>query len=835
MEVLNHSNPWKKDWGSYSPADLGNTFFTYGAKRERGRCYLYDPTAVFEDFKLVDAPLKLDGKDARLFVFTFQDEVDLKDKYAKTSLQPFEICAFFLKKSNGDLSLKLKVHPTLEKKIPLKKGKRLADYPISIDPSKLKRLKSAGLSIWSLLSLVESKDLHVRTRPQKFESLEEGPFNAGISMNSTSHGNIEFEALEDVFDRPEIFQTYYGNWLRDFSQVNIGMLIAPPPDIIKELAAKTNRSLAEQKILDEVGTKLTQDAMVTIIELLASKEFFHNIKPSESSKVTYENRFQYVRNFMMEYGTLTRDILGIYRPEEHIDNPKGLEDDSAINSSYAYFDYEYPLGVSTRTFLYKGEDKESLKIDGGSNMISPACDPTGLKYYIFQDISPQQPSSPGAIPSEIMYDRPAATTYMKQQLELAIASGRNKKGFRHLGAALHVLEDYFAHTNFAEITMIKLGKTAVYAWVDTVEETNNNVNTPKTAEELQNPAYRVVNPPYTCKYEDMSLLATHIPIVTGRFLMDDTIASIVPKIAQVFPLDIEGYYEMKEGERSFGDLLILMVLKDLSATHGALPEEDRPSIFGVTASGLLEGYEYYLSVVDGWRYVRSLPILEVIRYLPDRALHWIGQIMKFYRNLLINLFVPLADDAIKEAQSDYDWDHGTNPSHTQLAKDPADHPLNPLAGQLAVAAVKDVGTRIKAAWNGEGPTGKEIADDVAATYFVHPCKTQWMDEIVLEWMKKNADAVKAAERRSWADLLIKILDPYFPSPREVKEVITEGNVIDVIVDGVKKVISLEDLIAEVQKSMDAKEILEIIKNLEIPQKIPLQFGPQWKIKLPPKG
>ena len=37
--------------------------------------------------------------------------------------------------------------------------------------------------------------------------------------------------------------------------------------------------------------------------------------------------------------------------------------------------------------------------------------------------------------------------------------------FRSLGAAFHVLEDYFSHTNFVELSLRKLGYD-VYPWVE---------------------------------------------------------------------------------------------------------------------------------------------------------------------------------------------------------------------------------------------------------------------------------------------------------------------------------------------------------------------------------
>jgi hypothetical protein len=46
--------------------------------------------------------------------------------------------------------------------------------------------------------------------------------------------------------------------------------------------------------------------------------------------------------------------------------------------------------------------------------------------------------------------------HVERRLRLAVAGGRNRVGFMHLGAALHAVEDLFAHSNWIEIAVDKL-------------------------------------------------------------------------------------------------------------------------------------------------------------------------------------------------------------------------------------------------------------------------------------------------------------------------------------------------------------------------------------------
>ncbi|KAB8336999.1 hypothetical protein FH972_021304 [Carpinus fangiana] len=101
--------------------------------------------------------------------------------------------------------------------------------------------------------------------------------------------------------------------------------------------------------------------------------------------------------------------------------------------------------------------------------------------------------------------------YIRTQLELAISKGRDGRkyddqvamadAFRHLGGALHTLEDFSAHSNFIELCLTKFGVDGIYAFVGDA----CRIDTPRPG--IQVP-----------------------PLVTGTFGMLDALQSIVGEV-----------------------------------------------------------------------------------------------------------------------------------------------------------------------------------------------------------------------------------------------------------------------------------------------------------------
>lgn len=497
----------------------------------------------------------------------------------------------------------------------------------------------------------------------------------GAGFNPGEHGGIELSALTDIFKSAEILNIYYGNWLRDYSQLLVGSTIRLTNIAKKEL--EQSGDLYIFNLLKNNSSKISHEGWVQLLEIFAAKEFVFDI---ESSGKFCHQYADHLETFRKKFGSLTKDILGIYRPEEHIDNPKGLEDESKLP---IFYNYESTKANPTPLGLYAGENAESLKID-----------PTFLlKKYIYT-------------PQPIPY-RPSSDLFVTQQIKLAAQYGNTKEGFRHLGAALHVIEDYFAHSNFIEVALIKMGTTNptlaayknVYPWVQDMQGKDYNT----------------------------------IPIVTGIFLTDDTLASVLPKLAdKMFPIGFDEYEKREIGDRTFSDALITSILTDFS-----LSDEKEKKFYGYTAAELLTAYNSYLTLVDyKSAFINATGILGEFF---DRLLQTVSEVFSNFNNIAFNLLLQSTDETVKETQTlQTNVNYGTNPTHTQLAKDATNHPMNSLASELAKLAVVDIATRIKVIWKtGDDGSGEKLAKYVVDTYTKHPKHTNWEMEIVKIWAKDN--------------------------------------------------------------------------------------------------
>ena len=254
---------------------------------------------------------------------------------------------------------------------------------------------------------------------------------------------------------------YFGNWLRDLSQIIDPKVVLKPGG---------------------TGTGLSRQAFTDIIDVMARAKFGN------------EPAFR-----------VTALQLGVYRPEEHIDNPSGITDGRLIDPEFRGPCLKEELEINTalrmKNFIRSGgpagarasrqhrvRDGESLDSIARANGMTwqelarfnfgtdvkqevsrqlyskagcrkPTAD--GRSYIFTSQDSPgliQIPGSEGSLGTEASY---TAFNYLSKHLRKAVELGKTVDGYRHFGFALHTLEDFFSHTNFVELMLIHLG-----AWVE---------------------------------------------------------------------------------------------------------------------------------------------------------------------------------------------------------------------------------------------------------------------------------------------------------------------------------------------------------------------------------
>jgi len=460
---------------------------------------------------------------------------------------------------------------------------------------------------------------------------QEPPQTAGFGAgrgDKKSHRSFGHESIEDGleiagFDSAQRKAIYFGNWLRDYSQLIDPKLVHPvqgagiyTAEIIQAIAAGQLPRVSRKKL-------------TAIVDLFALKEF-HSLQQTPEDRAHYR---------------VTPKMLGVYRAHEHIDNPTTL-DRNAFDPRSIDKDF---------TALVFPEDKQNAVLPKRS-----------MKRYIRRPIA-----------------------FMIKQLEAAKKEGMTAKGMRYFGEALHVLEDYFAHSNFVELSLKKLGHDEVLLWTTRIEARENS------------------------RHE--------WPVVTGMFGALDIVGSVADPLANLL-YGNEPSPTPEPGERSDFDQVMLILLED----------EDPL---------LREAYELYLKARDNVRkneIYRWINQVTKVAELPNEAIAYATSLIK-------KPLLKWAGDHIATLQTLLDADPNSDASalvsHSQLAKDHDTHPFHTLAVRMAAEAVKDVGQAMFDHWHGNS-AGYGDPRALAEGMIVHPYDTDRFDQMVKDWALANPQRIE---------------------------------------------------------------------------------------------
>lgn len=447
---------------------------------------------------------------------------------------------------------------------------------------------------------LDIKKLHDAARaylddPGAQEDAKRGPvefFGAGRGNNaqfpesSFGHRSIEdglIDADAQFFNTVVRDRIYFGNWLRDFSQFN-------DPAWLKYFQ---NRYLSAGVAAKELVTE--------VLDLGAHKDFEPTVKPSV-----------HIAGFFH----ITTAKLGVYRPEEHIDNPQGLDDGRGADP------------------LFHGP-------------VSPAeiaIDPsTGMKAYI-------KTRGQGFV---------TASEFVEDSLRRA-SKQFSEEATRLFGQALHTLEDLFAHSNFVELALIRLGHTHVFPWVGSATK----------LVVLHN-----------------GKADSRFPMVTGMFGSSDMQVSMGSAIGESLQKPIE----CTAGEFTPASIAALKLIKAVTPDGGKAIE----SLFA-KAHELEEKYPAYVTFMCN---------------VTDSVRSWI-------RAKIGTGVRESAEKQAKQAEAFFKDPHSTAPTHSQLAKDHDDHPLHAIAAKCAKLMVADVGLAMRDVWFKQLPVDELIRR--ALVYMIHP-------------------------------------------------------------------------------------------------------------------
>lgn len=470
---------------------------------------------------------------------------------------------------------------------------------------------------------------------------------------SFGHQSIEDALIDAGFDeKTDLHRIYFGNWLRDFSQVVDPAIVRPGDAQLAKVQAKYKNKLPA---LDTQC--LSRQGLTKLIGILAWKEFF---KTDESFSLR-------AKDLLM--GPRGMEILGGYRPEEHIDNPYTTDptDASLVDPVFT-----------------KPPTKAQLDLNPVTGLLNYIATPTPGQSFL------------------------TAVEYMTGRLQKAMVAGFTDEGLRYFGEGLHVLEDFFSHSNFIEVSFIKLGYPKVVPWV-------------------------TVSPGMK-----------RIPIVTGCFGRSDVLASVGPKFANLIPHEIEDYTLIQPGKRTFTDQAILIVLEDLKQAQKADTTQKNQNYLGLDAASSMDYYNYYLRLRDlvnsGKADWKAAWLFKGMHY----AMEGFFVATHFATYLLFENASHLVDDAQTLAAPDV----GLNPTHSQLAKDHDVHHFHAIAAEVAKQAVRAVGMEMHRHLTNKDKSADPVA--VAKSFIQHPLdhKHAAIDQILGTWAARNPDNMKRAESRT---------------------------------------------------------------------------------------
>ncbi|KAG9239098.1 heterokaryon incompatibility protein Het-C-domain-containing protein [Amylocarpus encephaloides] len=532
------------------------------------------------------------------------------------------------------------------------------------------------------------------------------PSISTIEGNNFRHGDIEDYLKTLAFIKGHkwtsmmIKRVYFGNWLRDYSQaVDVGSL--------KGVSAPTIRIL------------------VWVLSFLSF-------------------------GYATEEFEVTEDRLGVYRPEEHIDNPK----DYADNEDARQFDRRLRGPIQPA----------ELEVDTQ----------TGMKNYIANEHG----------------NWATSTGYVKFSLARSIhfgrlytsGSGRSHgkeedlcEALRCLGQALHCLEDFGAHTNYCELALRELGYREVFPHTGTATEINLK-------------GHRV------------------FPLVTGTFGAVDFLHSVLGEATDHFTqteveemdLALRGAEQSHSGNSSFGVQNFTNLISQVPGMGGGLAQTARDlqaqsaeqqhrngstrassntfegppgSSTGPPGPGVPGMSEDFDPVATA---KRIYPILEfrdkvvraintTIAKIPglESLVEKISETLTVFVLSLLAPFVrPIIDavsKSLKEGSSTVveasanqqfePWNdpHCTNPTHSMLSKDHFSNKLNGCAGRVATTILKYVTPRVLYAWQNPGVPVDEVMRDVLKA-FHHPAARDESIEIhrnmfntVKKWAEEQPD------------------------------------------------------------------------------------------------
>jgi hypothetical protein len=340
-----------------------------------------------------------------------------------------------------------------------------------------------------------------------------------------------------------------------------------------------------------------------------------------------------------DYGRrLDRHRFGSYRWEEHIDNPR-----------------QYGVAVDPATYQYVA-DRRPMEHQPERSIEPWIQEADGLPRYLHR-----------------------SRAYVLRQLDAAAAARSDPLRLEHFGNAMHVVEDFYAHSNFVELAILALGGST----------------DPKAGW-------------YAGGRTPVRDVKDRIRLTTGVFLSADTVSSLQKLLLAA----LEGTPDLP-GAPTAPDALRRVLIRRLLGTTALSAYDAVMAAWAATGVPALQ---------------RRLADLAGIPALKERLER---EVERPLRVAVAALVRPLTEAAALQpvGQPTDVVIGGTRRSvievsHKEVAKDDHHRRLHPAARMLAMQAVREFWTASEAMWRGGAPADYRA---LLLKYTAHPadCGTWW--------------------------------------------------------------------------------------------------------------
>lgn len=572
------------------------------------------------------------------------------------------------------------------------------------------------------------------------------------------HENIQKEAIERSGVKPlqpEEAKDYMfrGNWLRDYSQLLSPMLFDPLFVMDRQNGNESIFKFYEGFVPD---TAKFQELLTNVVRVMAISKFYNKtndnrierkkgVSPLETLRFIIDNKQPREKSIIPGFDDLVK--LSCYY--EHCDNPY-IEDKAT---------YPYKVSERLRKVEAKPLDAATLEVDRK----------TGMKKYL------KGSSSEGSMPTVSQY-----TENLLGSINDLTSSTSQVK----LGALLHIIQDFYGHSNYSETHLVKVwsDKVKTFTAADNCHNYSDktmkwgNGNDPEKVldAEICDSIYEKYPNKYQkaakmgAKYDNpdkhVSIKTFYTPITSGTFGIEDMFHSFMDMInTTIVSLDFEKSpkVNMKPNYVYPKDLYILMCCRyydSIRDNKNLKFYETKYLQFLFVRDCWLGGKEFKYKAKNVVKKIIPDKFVSFVQWVNDEIddllLKDIREAIDVYKKMLKESAVIVVFNMIKKTQLTLFNSLNSqlmmcddNPTHTLLAKDNANHPINTLAGELAIWSSVNIIKSLN-----EPKTNRS---SIIHHVLTHPLMNDDFDESIRSWAKTHKCEVLRAS------LYSEIIDSYY--------------------------------------------------------------------------